>query len=200
MAELPGILNWAVEGWRRLRQRGFFKQPSSALEVVEELEDLGSPISAFLRDCCTINPGQEVEPDTIFRAWSDWCASQGRDHPGTKQTFGRDLRAALPRLKTSQPREGGERLRLYRGLGLKIQPKPDEPPKPDRPPPEAVLAHVSTFDSARGWGFASTKDGYVFLPIGTLNAVPSMGDAFWVVTKPPRQAGQKPVVTQAWPD
>jgi len=139
MAELPGILNWAVKGWRRLRQRGFFKQPSSALEVVEELEDLGSPISAFLRDCCTIDPGQEVEPDTIFGAWSDWCARQGRDHPGTKQTFGRDLRAALPRLKTSQPREGGERLRFYQGLGLKIQ------PKPDRPPPEAVLArHTST--------------------------------------------------------
>lgn len=28
-----------------------------------------------------------------------WCAAQGRDHAGTVQTFGRDLRAAVPGLK-----------------------------------------------------------------------------------------------------
>ena len=38
--------------------------------------------------------------------------------PGTAQTFGRDLRAAVPGLNVIQPREDGDRLRLYQGVGL----------------------------------------------------------------------------------
>ncbi len=30
VAELPGILLWAMEGWRRLRERGHFVQPKTA--------------------------------------------------------------------------------------------------------------------------------------------------------------------------
>ena len=55
-AELPGILNWSIEGWKRLRERGHFKQPKSSRDLVQELEDLASPISAFIRDCCDLDP------------------------------------------------------------------------------------------------------------------------------------------------
>jgi putative DNA primase/helicase len=37
-AELPGILNWAIEGYRRLSERGFFVQPESAREAVEAIK------------------------------------------------------------------------------------------------------------------------------------------------------------------
>ena len=48
--ELPGILLWAQEGWERLYRRGRFVQPDSSLELINQLEDLGSPIGAFVRD------------------------------------------------------------------------------------------------------------------------------------------------------
>jgi hypothetical protein len=35
------------------------------------------------------------------------CA--GRKDPGTKQTFGRDLKAAIPSLRTTRPRDGDDR-------------------------------------------------------------------------------------------
>jgi putative DNA primase/helicase len=117
--ELPGILNWSIAGWRRLRTQRHFVQPRSALEAVRQLEDLGSPIGAFIRERCEIGPGYSVEIDRLFQAWKAWCERHGRDHPGTTQTFGRDLRAALPELKTTQPREGDDRLRYYQGLRLK---------------------------------------------------------------------------------
>ena len=123
MAELPGILIWAIEGWRRLRERGYFVQPKSSNELVREMEDLASPVGAFLRDCCEIAPGQEVKADDLFRAWSDWCESTGRKHHGTAQELGRDLRALMPHLSTTQHREDG-RKRSYQGVGLK--PKIDE--------------------------------------------------------------------------
>src|SRR5690606_6087501 len=41
--ELPGILLWALDGWRRLRERGHFVQPASGEEAIQQLEDLASP-------------------------------------------------------------------------------------------------------------------------------------------------------------
>lgn len=116
--ELPGILNWAIAGLQRLRGRGYFTQPSSAAEAFQELEDLGSPIGAFLRERCEVAPGRHVECGRLFEAWAEWCKSQGRDHAGTVQTFARDLRAAMPALKTANLRTGNGRTRFYQGVGL----------------------------------------------------------------------------------
>jgi putative DNA primase/helicase len=55
----------------------------------------------------------------MFETWCAWCKAQGREHPGTAQSFGRDLRAAMPGLKVTQPRDGEERSRFYQGIGLK---------------------------------------------------------------------------------
>jgi putative DNA primase/helicase len=47
MAELPGILSWALEGYRRIRHRGHFVQPASAVEAVADLKVLAAPIKGF---------------------------------------------------------------------------------------------------------------------------------------------------------
>jgi putative DNA primase/helicase len=117
LTELPGILNWAIAGLARLRQRGHFVQPSSAAEAVQALEDLSSPIAAFLRDRCELTPHREVVIDHLYEAWTEWAKAQGRDRPGTAQVFGRDLRAAFPALKTVKP-HGGKR--VYQGIGLRL--------------------------------------------------------------------------------
>lgn len=118
LKELPQILTWAVQGWRRLNDRGYFKQPKSALSAISEIEDLASPISAFIRDECETGAGLEVKCCDLFEAWKVWCSEQGRDHPGTKPSFGRDLRAAAQIPETKQKRVGGKPLRYYEGISL----------------------------------------------------------------------------------
>jgi putative DNA primase/helicase len=118
LAELPSILLWALGGWRRLNDRGYFVQPESAKELAVEMLDLGSPISLFLKDCCVVGPTHSAAVDDVYVAWVAWCKDNGRDYPGTKQSLGRDLRAALPELKDSRPREAGSRFRRYEGIGL----------------------------------------------------------------------------------
>ena len=118
MTEMPGILNWAREGYLRLRKRGYFIQPESAMDAIDELEALGSPIAAFLKERCTVAPGHQCPQDRIFEAWRDWCAENGRKEPGTAQSFGRDLRAAVPGLRVSRPRMDGDRVRVYEGIDL----------------------------------------------------------------------------------
>jgi putative DNA primase/helicase len=116
--ELPAIFNWAVQGWRDLQLAGRFIMPASSAEAVAELEDLGSPIGAFIRDRCVVEAGQSVEASELFKAWREWCVTQGREHAGTVQGFGRDLRAAVAGLRVTQPRSSGSRLRWYEGIGL----------------------------------------------------------------------------------
>ncbi len=119
LVELPAILNWSLGGLERLRSRRRFVQPAAALEVLRELEDLGSPMNAFLRDHCEISP-YEIPIEALYAVWRSWCADQGIDKPGDVQAFGRDLRAVVPGLGTKQPSAGGgSRLRYYVGIGLK---------------------------------------------------------------------------------
>ena len=118
MAELPSILLWAIAGWQRLKKRGRFVQPESSLEGIEEMLDLASPISAFIRDWCVTGPAAEIVAKDLYDAWCLWCADQGKDQPGTLQVFGRDLRAAMPRIRITQPRTDVGRERHYHGIKL----------------------------------------------------------------------------------
>jgi putative DNA primase/helicase len=122
LAELPGILHWALEGWRRLNERGKFEQPESGLRLVRQMEDLSSPIGAFLRENCVIAPGLEVPVRGLFNRWQKWCERVGKKDAGNEQTFGRDLRAAVPGIDDRQPRGAdGSRHRWYVGIGLRAE-------------------------------------------------------------------------------
>lgn len=112
-----GILNWAIEGWHRLRQRGHFVQPESSADLREQMDDLSSPIAAFLRDKCVIDDRCEVRVSALFEAWKSWCEANNRE-AGTPQVFGRDLLAAAPRIRITRPNDDGERVRVYQGIGL----------------------------------------------------------------------------------
>jgi putative DNA primase/helicase len=125
LKELPGILLWSIEGWQRLRARGHFQPPASSAQASQDLHDLGSPISAFVRDECQVGPTAEVGVLALYQRWQMWCMRQGIAHVGSAQTFGRDLRAAVPGIQDVRPRvAGGGRERAYRGIGVIPAPSP----------------------------------------------------------------------------
>ena len=117
--ELPAILLWSIVGWHRLRERGHFLQPSSSSQMALDLEELGSPVTEFIRDHCEIGADLEVPVASLFAAWCRWCGA-AKLSPGTIQIFGRDLRAAVPSIEVKKRRIGTKReqSRVYAGLGL----------------------------------------------------------------------------------
>jgi putative DNA primase/helicase len=117
--ELPGILNWALEGLDRLRETNAFTRPASTDEAIIALQDLASPVAAFVRDRCTRDLGAEEPFAEMFTAWKAWADDNGHK-PGSAQTFGRNLRAVVPGLRVARPRVGddGEQVRMVRGLAL----------------------------------------------------------------------------------
>jgi putative DNA primase/helicase len=125
LSELPGILLWALEGWKRLRERGRFRQPDSGRQLIQDLEDLSSPTGAFVRERCEVGPGFSVPVKDLYGDWKSWCEEKGRDHAGDEASFGRNLRAALPQVNTRQARLGSMRLRFYEGLRLRASDEPE---------------------------------------------------------------------------
>jgi putative DNA primase/helicase len=120
--ELPGILLWAIDGWKRLRERGRFLQPRSGQDMIDQMRDLSSPVGAFIRERCEIGAGYTIPRGDLFQAWKDWCLDRNRE-PESEESFGRNLRAACPHLGTTQPRDKqGKRYRAYEGITL--QPGP----------------------------------------------------------------------------
>jgi len=122
--ELPGILLWAIAGWHRLSQRGHFEQPKSAKTLVRQLEDLASPIAAFVRERCELGSSCNVLRHELYQAWVGWQQDQGfsqRDIDRSNQiAFGRDLSAALPQVDPFRPRvSGGQRVHAYKGIRLR---------------------------------------------------------------------------------
>jgi hypothetical protein len=87
--------------------------------AVEELNDLASPMLAFIRDWARQDDALEVTVPDFYEAWCYWCKEQGRQ-PGNAAMFGRDLRAASPRVAVSQRTldDAPGRKRVYRGIGL----------------------------------------------------------------------------------
>ena len=118
LTEMPGILNWSIIGWQRLRERGHFLQPPAAGEMLGALHDLGSPVAEFLREQCLVGPEHNVPRQELFQAYKAWAEGNGRTHIEDEAGFGRNLRAVLPSLGTSQPRIDGKQVRCYCGVGL----------------------------------------------------------------------------------
>ncbi len=121
VAELPGILAWARDGWLRLRARGRFLPLASAEEMRDEIRELMSPLHGFIAEWCDqSDPTATITRRALFQAYGRWCKEQGRDHPGTEQQFGQRMTAAFPSIRSSRPGTDGPRPRIYHGIDLHI--------------------------------------------------------------------------------
>ena len=118
LAEAPSIFLWALEGLDRVLKRGHLINPASGADAVQQLEDLSSPISAFLRDRCVRDPNMSVAVEELWSQWKEWCG-ENNARTGTKAMLGRDLRAAMPTIRMSRPRKDEDRVYFYDGLGLR---------------------------------------------------------------------------------
>ena len=114
--ELPGILNWCIRGWEHLRERGHFVMPQSVEDAVRDMEDLSSPVGAFVREVCVVGPGHRITVDDLYAAWKRWCEREGRTIVSTRQSFGRDLSAAVPGVSR---RRATDDVGFYDGINLR---------------------------------------------------------------------------------
>jgi len=115
-AEMPGILLWAVQGWKDLREQGRFIEPQTSKALRADLEELSSPVATFVQECC--QTFGSISRQELYQAYQFWCDKRNRQYVESDSIFGRNLRAVVPTILDAHPREGEGRVRCHDGISL----------------------------------------------------------------------------------
>jgi putative DNA primase/helicase len=115
--ERPGMIVQALEGLKRLYTNGRFTSVVESRQRISEFQEMLSPITSFMRECCILNNKAHVAKDMIFDCWTRWCQSQGIP-AGTAQQLAQKLYAYDRNVHSNRRMIQGERSYVYDGLEL----------------------------------------------------------------------------------
>ena len=76
-AEGAGILNWALEGLKRLRERGGFEIPACVREATEDFQKTNDVPALFVEEVCLIDDAAKVQSSKLYEAYAHWCKTNG---------------------------------------------------------------------------------------------------------------------------
>ena len=88
--ELPGILNKALEGLKRLKQRGYFREPISCQDAKNIWLDSANPVAGFIRDCVEVTKqytNNKVSLNDLYLAYCNYCSEQNYNRVIAKNSF-----------------------------------------------------------------------------------------------------------------
>jgi hypothetical protein len=81
--EMPGLLNWAIEGLRRARERGHLQLTDEIIETRAEIRSDSNLVDGFIRECVELRSnGMVATPDfcAAFTVW--WHENKGENRGG----------------------------------------------------------------------------------------------------------------------
>lgn len=98
LKELTGILNWAIEGLKRLRENNYQFSSSKAIESLQEsYYNEQNPVQEFFDEYVAIQDGSRTKQSDFFNMYIRWLEIQGIDDKGTRsrQVFWRYFKIIL---------------------------------------------------------------------------------------------------------
>jgi putative DNA primase/helicase len=111
------LINFALWGLKDLREQGKFTMPVSSESLLQQLQEITAPVTAFIGECCDKISTAYIARDQLFEAWQIWCHKTGHN-AGNKNYFGRWFRQACPGIESFRPEIDGRRQYAYRGITL----------------------------------------------------------------------------------
>ena len=75
-ANLSGILNWCLEGFRLYQQEGL-KMPNSVEQATKEYRSQSDRITMFTNHWLRKQAGQELRSSAIYTRYKEWCGENG---------------------------------------------------------------------------------------------------------------------------
>jgi len=88
--ELSGIFNWALEGYKRLRQKDYaLKESKSMKSMKQEYRNETDSVRAFVHDrlVWSDNPNEKIKYSTLYEKYCQFCQSEKRKDPEEKSGF-----------------------------------------------------------------------------------------------------------------
>ena len=97
LAELPGILNWALEGCRQWVEaskssRSGLPECKAVRTATQEYRTEQDRLTVFLDDCTYPSAGQTLQAAVFYRIYRAWAQDNGERFPVSSQRFGREMK------------------------------------------------------------------------------------------------------------
>jgi len=115
--ERSGIVNWAIEGLKRLLQNKRFTKSKKMAEMVEEYKRWSNPIEYFLEKQCVFLPNLWISKKELYDAYKEFCEAEGMTIV-SEETFAKELRKK-PKVAVSRKRVQGKA--TYGWIGVNIR-------------------------------------------------------------------------------
>ena len=127
--EMSGLLNWALDGLRRLKKTNRFSYAENGEEDEgERYELLAKPDMRFIYNTLTVASGEFIPTEDVYAAYEEWA--EPRRYPIlTKTAFSRSIKRYMRDkekkifCEVTQKKIGGKNTRCYLDITWKEQPK-----------------------------------------------------------------------------
>jgi putative DNA primase/helicase len=109
LTELPGILNWALQGCVRWRREGLGLPLEVKTAIATYREEMDT-LADFFAECCTVEKHAMATAKELYTRFTLWCEENG-ERPERQKTFGMRLsERGFRRVKNS--------IIIWHGVGL----------------------------------------------------------------------------------
>ena len=105
--ELPGILNWAIQGWELVRRHGL-RLPFPVQRLLHDYSLNFNSFERFIRDACIIDHSAKVSSSSLYRVYVMYCKANGERSPMKHKSLAMRLDQA-----------GFEKVRITQGVYYK---------------------------------------------------------------------------------
>lgn len=116
--EGAGILNWALEGLKRLQARGRFVIPKAVEDATADFIQQNDIVGNFVEECCLTGTDYKAQSSQLYRAYKAWALETGHKPQSMTSIAGEWKRLGFEKYASNG--------RVYwRGVGL-LAPQDDE--------------------------------------------------------------------------
>jgi P4 family phage/plasmid primase-like protien len=114
-AELPGVLNWALDGLDRLLENHHFTGDRAPAATRDTWESWGSSLGKFKDAAIKREAGGKVEKEKLYNAYLRFCRDRGVPAISGQQKFTQEF-TSDPEIGQGRTTLGGKTVRVYTGL------------------------------------------------------------------------------------
>lgn len=118
--ELPGIFQWALAGYKRLKKRGMFDKKDFVREAIQDLRDESNPVDVFFRENieADISGKSFIEKIDLYDKYGSWCRTNG-NAPMSAIKFGRAVYQKYANITEKKSQDYATGRRIWRNLKYK---------------------------------------------------------------------------------
>ena len=112
LKELPGIFNWAYNGYKLLNTVGYFTDTPEQAAITKQFEEMSDPIAVFCDE--NIFNG-EMTRDHVYAEYKDWCERTGHKQMSRERFLPGFRDCMKDKIEDeAQVRRGDKRVRVFK--------------------------------------------------------------------------------------